>query len=162
MEAKRDTKSVGDRSEIEVFHALSRAGYGVFVPFIGENHRFDLIADDGSRLVKVQVKTGRLRRGAIEFNCYSSHAHRGGPSCRNYIGQVDYFGVYCPQLDAAYLVPIDDLATSRGCLRVESTRNGQGKRIRWAVDYQIRPLVGLQVGGGTGSGVQGEAPELPL
>src|SRR5665811_1511513 len=144
MEAKRDTKSVGDRSEIEVFHALSRAGYGVFVPFIGENHRFDLIADDGARLVKIQVKTGRLRRGAVEFNCYSSHTHRGGPSCRSYVGEVDYFGVYCPELDSTYLVPIDDLAPFRGVLRVSKTKNGQGKGIRWAHDYRIRASSGSE------------------
>ena len=162
MAAKRDTKSVGDRSEVELIHALYTAGYGVFIPFIGENHRFDLIADDGDRLAKIQVKTGRLRDGAVRFNCYSSHAHRGGPSCRNYLGEVDFFGVYCPQVGDAYLVPIADLASFHGSLRVDATRNGQGKRIRWAEDYRIRPLAPAQVGGIGESGVQGEAREPPL
>lgn len=71
MEAKRDTKSVGDRSEIEVFHALSRAGYGVFVPFIGENHRFDLIADDGTSTWRPYLGvSGSLRRRTVKGRGY--------------------------------------------------------------------------------------------
>ncbi len=46
---RRDTKSVGDRSELEVMGALIRNGYRIALPF-GENHRYDLIADDGERL----------------------------------------------------------------------------------------------------------------
>ena len=38
--AQRYTRTIGDRSEMEVLFALSRAGYAVFVPF-GENHRFE-------------------------------------------------------------------------------------------------------------------------
>ena len=162
MEVKRDTKTAGDRSEIEVMRALVQAGYGVFIPIVGENRRYDLIADDGERLAKVQVKTGRLREGAVEFNCYSSHAHRGGPACRSYVGEVDYLGIYYPQLDASYLVPIDDLAPFQSHLRIVPTRNGQRKRIRWAEAYRIRPLVGASVGGNGGSGVEGEARDLPL
>jgi hypothetical protein len=139
MDTKRDTKSTGDRSEIEVTCALVRAGYDVFTPLVGENCRYDLIVDDGDRLLKVQIKTGRLRKGAIAFNCYSSHAHHGGPSCRSYVGQVDCFGVYCPQTDASYLVPIGDLAMFAGSLRVAPTKNGQGKRVRWADEYKILP-----------------------
>jgi hypothetical protein len=163
MEAKRDTKSAGDRSEIKIMCALVGAGYVVLTPVVGENHRYDLVIDDGTMLLKVQVKTGRLRAGAVEFNCYSSHAHHGGPSCRTYAGQVDCFGVYCPQLDTTYLVPIGALATFHGSLRVAPTKNGQDKHVRWADEYRIRPLETVQVGAALGSGVQGEAPKtMPL
>src|ERR1700694_2275226 len=85
---RRDTKSVGDRSEIEVMAALIRHGYLISIPY-GENHRYDLLADDGKRVARTQVKTGRLLpTGVITFNCYSSHFHRGGP-CRSYIGEVE-------------------------------------------------------------------------
>jgi hypothetical protein len=76
---KRNTKSVGDLSEVMVIAALVRAGYLVSIPF-GENHRYDVIADDGVQLLRIQVKTGRLRGGAINFWCRSSHQHRrSGP-----------------------------------------------------------------------------------
>ncbi len=107
-QVKRNTKRIGDISEIMVLGALVRAGYYVSVPF-GENQRYDLIAEKDCKLFRVQVKTGRLRKGAILFACYSSHAHRGG-SMRRYAGEIDFFGVYCPDVDGTYLVPLEDVA----------------------------------------------------
>jgi hypothetical protein len=115
---------------------LSRAGYLVAKPF-GENCRYDLIIDDGRNLFRVQVKTGRLRKSAIEWNCCSTHTHRNGPSTRPYIGQVEFFGVYCPQLEEAYLVPITQTSRRECSLRVRAPKNGQTRRIRWAHDFSI-------------------------
>jgi hypothetical protein len=92
---KRNTKRVGDISELRVMCDLVRAGYLVSIPF-GENHRYDLIIEKDFVLSRVQVKTGRLRNGAVIFNCYSSHSHRGGPTCRVYTGQVEFFGIFVP------------------------------------------------------------------
>jgi len=92
---KRNTKRKGEISELRVMHDLVRAGYLVSIPF-GEDHRYDLIIEKDTVLSRVQVKTGRLRKGVVLFNCYSSHTHRGGSACRVYTGQVEYFGVYCP------------------------------------------------------------------
>jgi len=113
------------------------------IPF-GENHRYDLVIDNGSGFYRVQVKTGRLRKGTIWFNCYSSHSHRNGPSCRAYFGEVEYFGVYCPDVESVYLVPIEEVRVN-GSLRVEQPRNGQRKKMRWASDYLLERMAG-QVG----------------
>ena len=86
---KRDTKAIGDMSELEAARALARAGYLVSKP-LGDSHRYDLIIDDGTVLSRVQVKTGRLRKGAIIFACFSSHSHRGGPSCRPFLMAAPY------------------------------------------------------------------------
>src|SRR5207302_4033333 len=89
-------KDIGDRSALAVMYALSPLGYELFVPF-GENTRCDCIADDGRRLMKVQCKTGRLRRGAVIFKVCSSYAHhrdRVRPQ-KDYHGEVDAFGIYC-------------------------------------------------------------------
>ena len=157
---KRDTKTVGDRSEIEALAALSRAGYDVFVPF-GENHRFDLIAERDGVLLRVQVKTGRLRRGVIMFHCWSSHSHRNGPCMRTYVGEIDYFAVYCPELDAVFMVPIADVRTS-GVLRWLPALNQQKRRVRWARPY----LVNQRRAGLVGTGQAGEVASgeigLPL
>ena len=48
---------------------------------------------------------------------------------------VDYFGVYCPDTDAVYLVPITDVPDRGACLRVKPTKNNQAKGVRWAMDY---------------------------
>jgi hypothetical protein len=132
---KRDTKRTGDISELRVITALTEAGYRVSVPF-GENHRYDLIIDDGLRLSRVQVKTGRLRGGAIKFNCYSSHAHRsGGP--RPYFGQIEYLAVYCPQTKKVYMLPEEELTASEAHLRVSPPRNNMAKAIRWAARFEL-------------------------
>ena len=132
----RDTKSVGELSEIIVAAELARAGYGVALP-LGENRRYDLIVDKDGVLSRVQVKTGRLRYGAVLFNCYSSHTHRSGTACRSYEGEVDFFGVYCAELRSVYLVPIADVARVRGSLRLTATRSGQSRKVRWAQAYLL-------------------------
>jgi len=57
LQQRRDTKSIGDRSEAMVLAALVRNGYQCSIPF-GENRRYDILADDGERIHRVQVKTG--------------------------------------------------------------------------------------------------------
>ncbi len=139
VEQRRDTKLTGDVAEVAVIAALIPAGYRISIPF-GENHRYDLVADRDGQLMRIQVKTGRLRRGAIGFKAYSSHAHRGGGSCRPYVGEVDAFGVYCAARLEVYLIPIVDLGGMlQPYLRVDRPVNGQVKKIRWAGQYLVRP-----------------------
>ena len=87
--------------------ALEHAGYTLSLPF-GENTRYDLIIDDGSNLSRVQCKTGRLRGGAIIFPACSSYAHHRSRefSSRDYIGEIEYFAIYCAATNGVYLVPI--------------------------------------------------------
>ncbi len=132
---KRDTKRIGDRSEAKVLAALVDAGYSVSVPF-GENHRYDLIIDDGCTLSRVQIKTGRLRGGVIAYSCSSSHAHRGG-TARPYFGQVEYLAVYCPDTKKVYMLPEKELTATSAHLRVAPARNNMVKTIRWASQYEL-------------------------
>jgi hypothetical protein len=137
--ARRDTKSVGDRSELEVMGALIRNGYRIALPF-GENHRYDLIADDGERLYRIQVKTGRLRKGAIRMACSSSHFHRRKPgerAMRSYRGEVDFLAVYCPETKKVYLLPESELVETHGHVRVMPTKNRQNRNVRWARQYEL-------------------------
>lgn len=135
---KRDTKRAGDISEVTVMAALIRMGYRVAIPY-GENQRYDLIIEDGGRFARVQVKTGRLRLGSIWFNAYSSHAHRQGKA-RSYAGEIELFGIYCRDVERVFLVPVDDVTRTQGCLRWDCTKNNQGRRIRWAAPYAVPVL----------------------
>ena len=114
----------------------------VLIPF-GENTRYDLVIDDGEKFIKVQCKTGRMRNGAIVWNsCSTSYHHpnnRGMVAYRHhYRDQVDVFGVYCPQTDRVYLVPVDEVGTNAGSLRIDPTKNGQAKKVRWASDFELK------------------------
>jgi hypothetical protein len=119
--------------------ALQNMGCSVYVPF-GENTRCDLVFDDGSRLSRVQCKTGRLRGGAILFSTASTYLHHRRPVTgrRDYHGEIDHFAVYCPETAGVYLVPIEDVPVRvKGALRVDAPRNCQQRRIRFAETYEI-------------------------
>ncbi len=119
--------------------ALNAAGFHVAVPF-GENARYDLLVDDGRSIGRVQCKTGRLRDGAVWFPTCSSYGHHRNPTSanRSYAGEIDYFGVHCPETDGVYLVPLRDVPTTRvAALRIADARNGQRKRVRLGGDYEV-------------------------
>ncbi len=59
-------KDIGDRSALAIAIALQEVGLAVYLPF-GENTRADFVIDDGTRLARVQCKTGRLRNGVVQF-----------------------------------------------------------------------------------------------
>ena len=132
-------KDVGDRTTLAVMFALREVGYEISVPF-GENTRYDLVIDDGVRLSRVQCKSGRLRGGAVRWAACSSYAHHSSSRepRRDYIGQIDFFGIYCPATERVYLVPIEDVPVKReGALRVDPPKNGQRKFIREAAKYEL-------------------------
>ena len=132
-------KDIGDLSTLEIMRALRARGYHLLVPF-GENTRYDLVIDDGVNLARIQCKTGRLRGGVIEFATASTYGHHPNPKIqrRNYIGEIDFFAVFCRETRAVYLIPIGDVQTrAAASLRIAPPRNNQRRRIRYAVDYEI-------------------------
>ena len=129
--------------------ALQETGYTVLVPF-GENTRYDLVIDDGVDLARVQCKTGRLRQGAIRFNACSTYVHHARPRMptRHYHGEVEFFGVHCPDTGGVYLIPIERLPVrNKGALRVDPPGNNQRRGVRFAADYAIGSVVVRRVNG---------------
>jgi hypothetical protein len=152
-------KAIGDRSALAIMLALQEAGHTIFLPF-GENSRCDLAIDIDDRLVRVQCKTGRLRQGAVRFKVSSCDAHHRRPPAvtRDYLGEIDYFAVYCPETEGVYLIPIEDIKlTRKGVLRVDSPRNGQRRRIRFAARYEIGN-VSVRATEAPGASAGGSAP----
>jgi PD-(D/E)XK endonuclease len=132
-------KAIGDRSTLAIMLALQAADIPFFLPF-GENTRCDLVIDRDGRLARVQCKTGRLRDGAVRFRACSSYAHHANPKTpsRHYLGEVDYFAVYCRETGGVYLVPIGVAQLRReGALRIAPTRNAQRQKIRWANQFEV-------------------------
>lgn len=119
-----------------VIAKLLLRGFIVLTPY-GDNERYDLVIEDyeGQAFVKVQSKTGRLENGAILFATCSSYAHRGGVR-KHYHGAADYFGVYCPQTDDVYIVPVGDVPSVEGSLRVDPPKI-PSSRTRWAKPYLL-------------------------
>ena len=114
--------------------ALASAGLHVLVPF-GGGLPFDLAAvlPDGS-LTRVQVKSGRVRKGCVEFNsCSTDH----GQGRLSYRGRADLFAVYVASISRIFIVPVPDCPSYRGYLRLEAPRNNQRRGVRLAEDYTL-------------------------
>src|SRR5580658_1608455 len=121
---KRNTKHIGIVSELVAMERFAAAGFLMCIPF-GDCAPYDIILDDRrGRVYKVQVKTGRLWKGVVRFSCCSWHAHRKAPPTQ-YVGLIDAFAVYCPDVDEFYVVPIDSPAAvaSFGSLRISNPAN---------------------------------------
>jgi PD-(D/E)XK endonuclease len=128
---------VGQRSEAIILAELVKRGYRVLLPY-GTNHRYDLVIDVGDRFLRAQCKTGRLRRGAIEFNTASTRANTLRAYTKPYdADQIELFLVYCQETDRVYAVDIGEVGPGSALLRVDPTANGQAKRIRWAADHEL-------------------------
>jgi hypothetical protein len=127
-------RDVGTQTEAAVLAALVAHGHQVLIPF-GEGHPYDLaVAGEGGRLVRVQCKTGRLRRGSVVFNCYSTDHGRGAG---HYRGRADVFGIRCPDADRVFIVPVEVASTTEMRLRITPARNGQRLRTHDADAYDI-------------------------
>jgi len=132
---KLNTKHIGDTCEAMVIARLVQAGCSVLMPF-GDNQRYDMLVEHRKKLgtfLRIQCKTGRLRNDVIIFKT-SSHT-RGTGKTRSYSGEVDIFGVYCPETDSVYMIPARICGASSMYLRVGESKNGQAERINWASDY---------------------------
>ena len=141
-----NTTARGDIAEQAVVLALLKAGKTVLRP-VSNGLRYDIVVDnlDGT-FTRVQCKTGTLKcdGGVVRFRPRSADARR--PNGVPYHGQIDAFGVYCPQNQEVYFVPIADLdgINSEVSLRLIPARSGQEIGIRYASVYILeRSTVGL-------------------
>ena len=129
---------LGGQTEAVVLSALSKAGYTVLIPF--GVARYDLAIDDGSgkSIRTVQCKTGRLRGGCVVWNAHSSHTLTHVRT--SYRGQVDYFGVWCPDFEDVYLVPVESVGSMEGSLRIDPPKIAVPGPCRWAKDFVVQRL----------------------
>lgn len=140
-----DPNRIGAISQAKILAALTEAGKVVLMPCV-HVLPYDFVIEEDRSFFRVQCKTGRLFRGAVFFRTHRLRAAKADTGWKrrvtDYLGDVDFFGVYCPENDSVYLVPIDVVGTLRVCtLRIETARNSQRKRVRWAKDYLVTPLV---------------------
>lgn len=133
-----NTKDIGDISEWTLIARLMKQGYRVLKP-LGDNSRYDFVIEKDSMFLKVQAKTGQLKNGVVQFRVCSSATMRGNDRVhRSYEGEIDLFGVYCPDNDKCYLVPVKGLPRYIAVLRVDPPKSvNQHNANRLAADYEI-------------------------
>lgn len=120
----------GNISEAQVMARYLKAGFVVSTPF-GVGAPYDLVVDSGSALFRVQVKTGRLRNGVVEFETRRTRSRTVRSGYKE--NEVDYFVIYCPELDQMYAMKAREGVF--GKLRVTPTGNGQQMFVKWAEDH---------------------------
>jgi len=143
-----DSNRIGAISEARVAATLFETGKMVWAPLFNVCSYDFVMEDEEGRFFRIQCKTGRLFRGAIFFRSHRLRAAKRETGwvrrVTDYLGKVDFFGVYCPENGRVYLVPIADVGTKKVCtLRLTPPKNHQNKRIRWAKDYEVVPLENL-------------------
>jgi hypothetical protein len=131
-------KRKGDLAEMKVAADLLDRGCHLSIPF-GEDCDYDLIADTGPLLHRIQVKYTESNGEVIVVRCRSHSLTKGKiRQTKHYTAEtVDWIAVYDRTTDRCYYCPASELGTGR-CelsLRLVAARNGQRLGIRDADDY---------------------------
>lgn len=124
----------GDLTEAIVIAELKRRSIPVSKP-VGDNERYDLVAESERGLWRLQVKTGQLQDGTVRFRGVSVHTNAQGNVRKPYTDDVDYFIVYADSLEKLYLIP-ESAFESKMWLRVDDPKRGDA-RINYAPEYEF-------------------------
>ena len=133
-------KQKGNLTELQCITAFYELGYSVNIPY-GENSRYDFIADVDGQLIKIQVKTSRIKKEneAIVFACRSSNVNTQGTTYHRYTKeQIDYFATFWN--GQCYLIPVEECSTEK-ILRFCYPANGQKKGITLAEEYELKKVL---------------------
>jgi hypothetical protein len=133
---KEHPVDVGLRHEALIVSELLRRGLHVLLPH-GFNRRYDLVLDLNDRFVRVQCKSARLMSGAVTFKTVSVRSNRRQTLRRRYVGEIEFFMVYCPSTDDIYVVSIDEAPMAEVTLRLTPPANNQVARVRMARDHLL-------------------------
>lgn len=125
----------GTLSQVKAIAKFTELGYRVSVP-IDENSPYDLIIDDGKQLQKIQIKHGRYKNGVVMANTYKMHS-RTYAKTKYTTDEIDFFCIYCSEIDKFYLIPVTDSVPFEFYLRIDVPSNKQGRKIIWAKEYEI-------------------------
>lgn len=149
-----ETKRKGDTAEAYVLAGLVSTGLTVLKPW-GDNARYDLVVDCHGRFIRIQCKTGRLRNGCVVFRTYGVGRDRS--KVTHYTPEdIDYYGVWCLETQATYLLPVREVTSWSPYLRIEPARpahrlnsagTAQVRRIRWAQQYELAHVVAAWLAG---------------
>ena len=125
----------GNTAEAAVLAALVATDLEVLLPF-GSGHSYDLaVALPDERILRVQVKSSRIRNGCVEFNSSSTDHGRGQQS---YVGRADLMAVHSAELGQVFVLPVAGCARFRSYLRLGPTANNQQQQgVRFATDHTL-------------------------
>ena len=131
--SRRDPKVQGEQAECAFLLQATRRGLIVSKPW-GDTARYDFVVDNGSRLLRVQIKSVSVTQdGSYHISTGSGHSSKTAYTLRD----IDLLAAYVIPEDAWYLIPIHAF-TPRKTIhlcphRPESRRNFEEYREAWEV-----------------------------
>ncbi len=132
------TKDKGDLGVAKAYCDLVARGYMVLFPST-EHAPFDLVAYDGNKSVRIQVKYRSAVRGCLQVNLINWWADKNGSHGKRVDKrQIDVFCIYCPQTDKCYDIRAEEVKVSL-TLRITAPKNNQSTNIRFADEYTGDP-----------------------
>jgi hypothetical protein len=135
----------GAIAEAAITAAAVELGCVVLRPF-PEGRRYDLVIDNGERLLRVQCKWGRLRGPMIIVTLATCRlTPRDGYVRTTYTsGDIEGIAVYCHDLKRCYYLPIEVVAGRSGIhLRLRPAANNQEAAINYADQYEFGAIAQL-------------------
>jgi hypothetical protein len=134
----------GAIAEAKIYAAAVEAGIVVARP-LTEGRRYDLIFDIGPRLLRVQCKMASRQGDVVVVRATTTRYTPLGYVRTKYgPAEVDGIAAYCPDLDACFYVPIEDLdGKAVTHLRLAPTRNGQLAGVTMADRYRLGAVAQL-------------------
>ena len=138
-----NSKSKGNIGECEILCEFVRRGIQVSIPF-GDNARYDLVADFGGKLNKIQVKycNQSTNNNSVILPCCSSTNHTTNKHYTTYEYDVDYIAFYVCEWRMSLLIPITEIGNKKTIrIRNTPTKNGQKTKVRFAQDYSFDKIL---------------------
>ncbi len=132
------TKTKGDLGVAKAYCDLVEKGFIILFPST-EHAPFDLVAYDGNKFIRIQVKYRRAVNGSIPIRLGNWWADKNGSHSKQVDkNQIDVFCVYCPDTDKCYYFKPENV-NLHFSLRITTPKNNQSKNINFADDFAGDP-----------------------
>ncbi|WP_137286697.1 group I intron-associated PD-(D/E)XK endonuclease [Halorussus salinisoli] len=138
-ERESSSERTGQQSEAAVIFELVRQGLTVLEPF-GDNERYDVVVEETGKFYRVQIKTGRLENGRVQFGVRSSGTLTRKVQKEGHEGEIEVFAAYSPEIERTFVVPIAEAPKTTMGIRVEES-DKSSPNINWAEDYTLEKWV---------------------
>jgi len=115
-------KQRGEMAEAAFLAMAARLGFRVSKPW-GESSRYDLIVDNGKRLLRVQVKSAHR---ADQYGGYTFHAH-GNTTSVYLSSEIDLLVAYVVPVEAWYLFPVEEFRKYKAMKLFPASRRRRSK-----------------------------------
>ena len=124
-------KTKGYIAELYVTARLIEDGWRVLNP-VGENHRYDLVAEKEGTFIRIQVKYVTPKNGVLAVNCRSSNNW----SVLHYSAkEIDMIAVFNSENKSIYYIPVSKINRSLFKLRLSPAKNKQKAKIHLAEEF---------------------------